>query len=47
MRMVVTRDGMIQIDGLGYDECNISFVSDELDPGYNRKKWGVFHATMV
>lgn len=45
MRMVVTRDGLIQIDGYGYEDCNISFVADmSWIPGYNRKEWGVFHA---
>lgn len=45
MRLVVTRDGYIQLDGYGYDGCNVSFVADmSWIPGYNRREWGVFHA---
>lgn len=45
MRMVVTDDGYIQIDGYGYSDCNISFAGDmSWIPGYNRAEWGRFHA---
>lgn len=45
MRMVITSDGYIQINGYGYHDCNVDFCKDmSWVPGYDKEQWGNFHA---